>query len=90
MAWRTEFTPSAAKALRKLDKQSQRRVRDFLREIETLEDPRSRGKALSANLSGLWRWRVGDLRIIADIVDATLVVLVVDVGHRSRIYHHRG
>lgn len=65
---------------------SQRRVSKFLREVGALEDPRLRGKALTANKSGLWRWRVGDYRIIADIVDAHVVVVVVDVGHRSKVY----
>ncbi|CAB0626042.1 hypothetical protein FRC0316_00092 [Corynebacterium diphtheriae] len=65
---------------------SQRRVSKFLREVGALEDPRLRGKALTANKSGLWRWRVGDYRIIADIVDARVVVVVVDVGHRSKVY----
>ncbi|MDU7286912.1 type II toxin-antitoxin system RelE family toxin [Corynebacterium kroppenstedtii] len=58
----------------------------LLREISTLDDPRSRGKALAANKTGLWRWRVGNYRVIADIIDDHIVVLVVDVGHRSTIY----
>ncbi|QBZ29147.1 hypothetical protein E4653_03545 [Corynebacterium diphtheriae subsp. lausannense] len=65
---------------------SQQRVSKFLREVGALEDPRLRGKALTANKSGLWRWRVGDYRIIAGIVDARVVVVVVDVGHRSKVY----
>ncbi|OLN20130.1 type II toxin-antitoxin system RelE/ParE family toxin [Corynebacterium diphtheriae] len=52
-----------------------------MREVGAFEDPRLRGKALTANKSGLWRWRVGDYRIIADIVDARVVV-----GHRSKAY----
>lgn len=63
-----------------------RRISKFLREVAVLEDPRSRGKAMTANKAGLWRWRVGDYRVVADIVDAQLVVVVVDAGHRSKIY----
>lgn len=86
MDWEISFSPRAAKVFKKLDTAQLRRVSKFLREISTLEDPRSRGKALTANQTGLWRWRVGDCRVVADIVDACVVVIVVDVGHRSKIY----
>ena len=86
MTWEIRFSPRAAKAYKKLDKQNRSRVSQLLREVSRLPNPRSRGKALSGNRSGLWRWRVGDLRIIADIVDESIVVVVVDLGHRSKIY----
>lgn len=86
MAWEISFSPRAVKSFKKLDTGEQRRVSKFLREVGALEDPRLRGKALTANKSGLWRWRVGDYRIIADIVDARVVVVVVVVGHRSKAY----
>ncbi|CAB0488545.1 type II toxin-antitoxin system RelE/ParE family toxin [Corynebacterium diphtheriae] len=86
MAWEISFSPRAVKSFKKLDTGEQRRVSKFLREVGALEDPRLRGKALTANKSGLWRWRVGDYRIISDIVDARVVVVVVDVGHRSKVY----
>lgn len=86
MDWEISFSPRAVKSFKKLDTAEQRRVSKFLREVGALEDPRLRGKALTANKSGLWRWRVGDYRIIADIVDARVVVVVVDVGHRSKVY----
>ena len=86
MAWEISFSPRAVKSFKKLDTAEQRRVSKFLREVGALEDPRLRGKALTANKSGLWRWRVGDYRIIADIVDTRVVVVVVDVGHRSKVY----
>ena len=63
-----------------------RRISKFLREVAVLEDPRTRGKAMTANKAGLWPWRVGDYRVVADIVDDQVVVVVVDVGHRSKIY----
>lgn len=87
MAWEISFSPRAVKSFKKLDTAEQRRVSKFLREVGALEDPRLRGKALTANKSGLWRWRVGDYRIIANIVDARVVVVVVDVGHRSKVYN---
>lgn len=78
MAWRIDFTRNADKAMRKLDKGVAARVFDELDEIAKLEDPRSRGKALTGNLAGVWRYRVGDYRILCDINDGRLVILVVD------------
>ena len=86
MAWEIRFSPRASKSFKKLDTVERRRISTFLREVAALEDPRSRGKALTANKAGLWRWRVGDYRVVADIVDDQVVIVVVDVGHRSKIY----
>ena len=86
LVWRTELSTEARRRLKKLDKSQAKKIVSYLRTIEQLEDPRSRGKALSAQLSGLWRWRVGDYRIIAKIVDQRLIILVLDVEHRSTIY----
>lgn len=58
-------------------------------EVSGLDDPRSRGKALTGNLTGLWRYRVGDYRVVCDIEDGRLVIVVVDLGHRSRVYKAR-
>jgi mRNA interferase RelE/StbE len=89
VAWRIDFTRNADKAMRKLDKGVAARVFDELDEIAKLEDPRSMGKGLTENKSGLWRYRVGDYRIVVDIEDDVLVILVVDVDHRSRVYRTR-
>lgn len=86
MAWTIDVSEKAVRALRKMDRQTARRIRDELAEIAELEDPRSRGKALTGNLAGLWRYRVGDYRIICNIEDGVLVILVVDVAHRSKAY----
>lgn len=86
MAWEISFTPQAAKTFRKLDKPIQRRVSRYLRELAVLDDPRSRGKALVGDRSGLWRWRVGDYRVIADIYDEKVTIIVLDMGHRRNIY----
>lgn len=86
MAWRVEFSKAADKVLRKLDRSVAAKIIDELEDISKLDNPRSRGKALQHNLSGLWRYRVGDYRIICDIEDGVLVILVVDVEHRSRVY----
>lgn len=89
MAWRIDFTKVADKALRKLDRPTAGRVLDELEEIAKLDDPRSRGKALTGNLAGLWRYRVGDYRVVCDIEDGVLVILVVDVAHRREVYRRR-
>ena len=63
------------------------RIAKYLAEVEKLRDPRLRGKALSSNLSGLWRYRVGDWRVLCRIEDGRLIVLVVQIGHRSSVYN---
>mgnify|MGYP003009751575 CR=1 FL=1 len=80
MAWRIEFTRNADKVMRKLDKDVAARVFDELDEIAKLEDPRSRGKALTGNLAGVWRYRVGDYRILCDINDENDEHTVLDVA----------
>lgn len=72
--------------MKKLDKQVAKRITAKLREISQLDDPRSMGKGLTGNLAGLWRYRVGDYRIICDIEDGVLLILVVDVAHRREVY----
>ena len=87
MAWTIDYTGTAKGQLRKLDKQTARRIVDFMDErIATAESPRSSGKALTGPLGGLWRYRVGDCRVICDIQDGALRVLVVQVGYRGGIY----
>ena len=86
MAWRAELSPRALKQLRKLDKPTARRIIEYLREISSGEGPRSRGKGLTGNLAGLWRYRVGNYRIIASIEDDELFILAINIDHRSQIY----
>lgn len=87
MAWRIEIADSAKKQLAKLDKTAVKRIISFLKERIALNgDPRSSGKALAGELRDLWRYRVGDYRIVCEIQDRILCILVVRVGHRSDIY----
>ena len=82
-----EFHADAARDLRKLGAEPQRRILNYLRErIATAEDPRRFGRPLTGDLKGLWRYRIGDYRIVASIEDNRLVVLVVTVGHRREVY----
>jgi mRNA interferase RelE/StbE len=84
--WEIELSPDAAEWFRKADPQTARRIRAALRAITTLDSPRNRGTALTGALSGLWRYRVGDYRVVCDLQDARLVVLVIEIDHRSSIY----
>ena len=85
--WHVEFDVRAAKELRKLDPENRNKILRFLKEkIETDLDPRRFGKALQANLAGLWRYRIEDYRVICLIQDDRLVVLALKVGHRRDIY----
>jgi len=87
LAWTIDYADTAKRQLRKLDKQTARRVVDFMDErIAGLEDPRGTGKALTGPLGDFRRYRVGDCRVICDIQDGALRVLVVQVGNRSEIY----
>ena len=86
MAWTIKFSKAADKALRKLDKSISSKIITALEKISMLENPHSCGKALQYNLGGLWRYRVGDYRIICHIENDELIILVVDVEHRSKIY----
>lgn len=89
MAWRINYTDSARLQLRKLDKQTAQRILDYMDErIAPLEDPRSTGKPLTGPLGEFWRYRVGDYRIICDIQDGALLVLIVRIGKRSDIYRY--
>lgn len=90
MAWKIEYTDSAERQLRKLDKQSARRILDYMdTRIARQTDPRTMGKALTGALGGLWRYRVGDCRVICEIQDKILRVLVLRIGNRREIYRKR-
>lgn len=85
--WRIEITRTATKQITKLDRQSQKTILKFLRErLSTAENPRQRGTALQGDKRGLWRYRVGNYRLICDIQDEKVVVLVLEVGHRKDVY----
>jgi mRNA interferase RelE/StbE len=86
-AWRVEFHRAAVRDLRKLGTDAESRVLRYLRErIASRKDPRRFGHALTGGRKGLWRYRVGDYRIVAAIEDDRFVVLVVTVGHRREVY----
>ena len=87
MDWRVEFDPDALRELRQLDRQVQRRVLGYLKErVLAREDPRQLGKALKGGLHGLWRYRVGDYRIVCAIQQEVPRILVLRLAHRSEAY----
>jgi len=87
LAWTVEIGQLAERQLKKLDQQVQRRILDWLDDrIEGCKNPRHFGEPLKGPRSGLWRYRVGDYRIICEIQDGRLCVLAIAVGHRREIY----
>jgi len=85
--WQIEFIKKAKKEFLCLDKQTRSRIIKFLEDnLVKHNNPRSLGKALHGNLAGLWRYRVGDCRIICQIQDHHLLILVVAIGHRKDVY----
>ena len=87
MAWQIEFTEDADRDFAKLDRTIQRRIFRYLHErIARADNPKDFGKALLHELAGLWRYRVGDYRVLCQIEDEKLTVLVVEIAHRSLAY----
>jgi mRNA interferase RelE/StbE len=87
LAWSIRFDPRAERELARLDRQVQVRILRFLRErVVPLANPRDLGEALTGPLQTFWKYRVGHYRVIVDLQDDELVVLVVRVGHRGSIY----
>ncbi len=85
--WRIEITRSAEKQIQKLNRTAQEAIIRFLRErVQTADNPRQLGKSLHGDRGGLWRYRVGDYRLVCDIQDEWITVLVVRVGHRKDVY----
>ena len=85
--WRVEWDERAFKELKKIDKQTQKDIIQYLKtRIATFESPRRFDKPLSGNKSGLWRYRIKDYRLICNIEDGNLVVLVLRASHRKNVY----
>lgn len=86
MAYEVEYTATALRQLRKLDRQVARRIVDFLDEVSALDNPQSRGTTFAGDRAGIWRYRVGDYRVLCELRDAELVIFSLAVGHRGDIY----
>ena len=88
MAWTIKYAESAVRQLKKLDRSVAVKIVEYLDErVASSEDPRSVGKKLSGpRLGNYWRYRIGDVRVICDVQDLQLIVLVLELGHRKEVY----
>lgn len=86
MVWSVEYNPEASAQLRRLDRQTSRRIAAYMDQVGGLANPRNRGKALKGALAGHWRYRIGDYRVICRIQDDVLRILAVWVGRRDEVY----
>lgn len=86
--YKVKYTKTALKKLQKLDKPTAKILTEWIKKnLEGIDDPRKLGKSLSGNRSNQWRYRKGNYRIIADIQDKEIIILILDIGHRKDIYH---
>lgn len=87
MSWKIEYLKSIQKEVRKIDRGIQKKIREYLEnKVANLDDPRDIGKPLKGNLGELWRYRIGDYRVICEIQNKTITVLVIHIGHRKNVY----
>ena len=87
MGYRVRFSESAVRELKKLDRQTCRVIKNWVvKNLVDTEDPRLHGKALTGTLKGIWRYRVGDYRLFADIKDDIVTIFIFEVAHRREIY----
>ncbi|MBO4298064.1 MAG: type II toxin-antitoxin system RelE/ParE family toxin [Clostridia bacterium] len=87
-SYHVDYAKKVIRELQKLDPSTARLIYSWIgKNLEGCDNPRAHGKALSANLAGLWRYRVGNFRLIAEIQDDRLVILMIEIGHRSEIYN---
>lgn len=87
MTWKIEFYGASEKQLQKLDRQVQKKILGFLyNRVLANDNPRLFGKGLTGRLAGYWSYRVGDYRIIANIQDQRLTIVVVSIDHRRQVY----
>ncbi len=86
MSWEIRFLDAARKQLKKLDRQTQLEINHYLDRLRAADDPRSFGKPLVGTLSGLWRYRVGKYRIICELQGKRLIIEIIEIGKRDKIY----
>lgn len=86
MSYSVSLSRSAIKELKKLDTPVRRLILDALEEVSTLDNPRTRGKALTGTWGGFWRYRIGNYRIICEIHDNELQIIAIKIAHRSKVY----
>jgi mRNA interferase RelE/StbE len=87
LAWKIKFSVRLKKDFRKIDAQQLLKIKNYLEKVKTLDNPRTLGKPLKSRFKGLWRYRVGDYRLVCEIQDQDLIVLVVRVASRKEVYN---
>ncbi|MDE6709224.1 MAG: type II toxin-antitoxin system RelE/ParE family toxin [Oscillospiraceae bacterium] len=88
MIYKVMSTPKFDKEFTKLDKNTQRMIKAWIeKNLINCKNPRARGKALTSNRNGQWRYRIGDYRLICLIKDDELIILALSVGHRREVYN---
>lgn len=88
MKYTVEYTKRAIKQLKKLDKQTSALILGWIeKNLVDCENPKQFGKGLTANRKGEWRYRIGDYRLIADIEEDKIIILILNIGHRRDIYN---
>jgi len=87
LVWKIKYADSALKSLKKMDRQNAKRIVDYLdKRIASSDDPRIFGKSLKGDLGEFWRYRIGDYRVLCEIFDEELIILVATIGHRRKVY----
>lgn len=87
MNWKLAYAEKALRQLRKMDAGQRAIILSWMdRRVDGCENPRAFGNGLTANRSGMWRYRIGDYRMLCEIRDDELTVLAIEIGHRSKVY----
>jgi len=87
VAWTIRYLKSARKEAQKIDPQARERIREYMEQrVAGLDDPKQLGEPLKGQWASLWRYRVGDYRVICELRDQELVILVVRLGQRKDVY----
>ncbi len=87
MTYKVKYTQKAIKQMKKLDKYTQKLIYAWIdKNLQDCENPRIHGKGLVENKSGQWRYRIGNYRLICEIQENEVIILVLEVGHRKDIY----
>ena len=87
MIYELKYEAKAVKQIKKLDPATRNLIKSWIeKNLLNTDNPRQHGKGLTGSLSQYWRYRVGDYRILAEINDAEIIIIIVEIGHRRDIY----
>lgn len=88
MGYQVVYTKKAIKSFKKIDRTQQKMITSWIeKNLVGTDDPKKSGKALKGNLKAYWRYRIGSYRILADIDDEQIKIIIFNIGHRKDIYH---